>query len=79
MPRGASIYVAIYLPSQKPFNYDKQDMWDTVKRASVGQPARSYLHQLCADRGCSLEGLLGVMDERDGWEERESGKYVLAA
>ena len=27
-------------------------------RTSVGGPARTYLHQLCADTGCSLEDLL---------------------
>ena len=38
---------------------------------SVGWPARTYLHQLCADTGCSLEDLLGAMDDRDRWRERE--------
>ena len=28
-------------------------------------------HQLCADTGCSLEDLLGAMDDR-GWIERKS-------
>ena len=39
-------------------------------RAKIGQPARTYTQQLCADTGCSLEDLLGVMDDRDGWWER---------
>ena len=39
-------------------------------RAKVGRPARTYLQQLCADTGCSLEDLPGVMDDRDGWQER---------
>ena len=34
-------------------------------RASFGQPARTYLHWLCADAGCSLEDLSGVIDDRD--------------
>ena len=38
--------------------------------AKAGQPARTYIQQLCADTGCSLEDLLGVMDNRDGWWER---------
>ena len=38
--------------------------------AKVGQPARTYIQQLCADTGCSLEDLPGVMDNRDGWRER---------
>ena len=40
--------------------------------ASVGQLARTYLHQLCGDAGSSLEDLPGVMDDRDGGRERES-------
>ena len=46
---------------------------------SVGQPTRTYLLQLCTDTGCSLEDLPGVMDYRDGWMERESGKSMLVA
>ena len=38
----------------------------------VGRPARIYFHQMCADTGCSLEDLLRVMGDRDGWRERES-------
>ena len=34
-------------------------------RASVGQPARTNLHQLCALTGCSLENLPGAIDDRD--------------
>ena len=36
---------------------------------SVGWLAKTYLHQLCVDTGCSLEDLPGAMDDRD----RESG------
>ena len=39
-------------------------------RAKVRRPARTYTQQLCADRGCNLEDLPGVMDNRDGWWER---------
>ena len=38
--------------------------------AKVGQLARTYTQQLCADTGCSLEDLPGVMDDRDSWWER---------
>ena len=41
-----------------------------VGRASVGRPARTYIQQLCADTGYSLEDLLEAMDDRDGWRER---------
>ena len=39
-------------------------------QAKVGRPARTYIQQLCADIGCSLENLLGTMNDRDGWQER---------
>ena len=39
-------------------------------QAKVGSLARTCLQQLCANTGCKLEDLLGVMDDRDGWQER---------
>ena len=39
-------------------------------RAKVGQPARTYLQQLHASIGCSLEDLPGAIDDRDRWRER---------
>ena len=39
--------------------------------ASVGRPARTYLHQLCTDTGYSLEDLSVAMNDKDGWRERE--------
>ena len=38
-------------------------------RASVVRPARTYLQQLCADTGCSLDQP-GAMDDSDRWWER---------
>ena len=38
--------------------------------AKLGWPDRTYLQQLCADTGCSLEDLPGAMDYREGWQER---------
>ena len=35
--------------------------------------------KLFADTRCSLEDLPGVMDDKDGWSERERGKSVLSA
>ena len=46
--------------------------------AKVGWPARTYIQQLCADTGCSLEDLPEAMDDREGWQER-SGISVLMA
>ena len=39
-------------------------------RAKAGRPDGIYLHQLWADIGCSLEDLLGGIDDRDGWQGR---------
>ena len=38
--------------------------------AKVGKPATTYIQQLGADTGCSLEDLPGAMDDRYGWRER---------
>ena len=32
---------------------------------SVGQPAKIYIHEICADTGCCLEDLPRVMVDRD--------------
>ena len=37
---------------------------------SVGWPARTYIHQLYADTGCSLEDLPYTMDASDRWREK---------
>ena len=38
-------------------------------RTKAGQPARTYIQQLCADTGCILEELLGAKDDSDRrWE-----------
>ena len=39
-------------------------------RAKTGQPARTYIQQLCVDTGCSPEDLPEAMDDREGWRER---------
>ena len=36
-------------------------------RAKAGQPAQTYIQQLYADTGCSIEDLPGAMDDREGW------------
>ena len=45
--------------------------------ASVNRPAKTYLHHLCVDTGCSLEDLLRAMDDKDGEGRRESRKSVI--
>ena len=50
----------------------------THRHASIGQPPRTCLYQLCADTECRLEDLPGGMDDRDRWGEWESGKSVQA-
>ena len=39
-------------------------------RAKAGWPARTYIQQLCADTGCSLEDQPEVMNDKEGWWER---------
>ena len=39
-------------------------------QAKAGRPARTYMQQLYADTGYSLEDLPGAMDDRDRWWER---------
>ena len=42
----------------------------TYGRAKVGQPARTYIRQLCEDTGCSPEDLPEAMNDREKWRER---------
>ena len=42
----------------------------TYGRAKAGQPARTYIQQLCEDTGCSSEVLPEVMNDREKWRER---------
>ena len=39
-------------------------------RAKPGRPAITYIQQLCADTGYSIEDLPGAKDDRDGWRKR---------
>ena len=45
-------------------------------RAKAGWPARTYIQQLCANTGCSLEDLLEVKDNREEWWERVRDIHV---
>ena len=38
--------------------------------AKAGQPARTYIQQLCADTRCCSEDLPEAKDDREGWRER---------
>ena len=42
-------------------------------QAKFGWPAITYIQQLWADTGWSLEDLLGAMDNRDRWQGRVRG------
>ena len=44
--------------------------------AKAGRPARTYIQQLCEDRGGSPEDLPGAMNDREKWRERV--KYIRA-
>ena len=39
-------------------------------RAKAGRPDRTYIQQLCADTGCSLDDLPEAVDNREMWRER---------
>ena len=52
--------------------------WTTTHRhTSIGQPAKTYIHHLCADTGCSLEDLPEVMENRDRGQERDKGLHAI--
>ena len=44
------------------------------RRVKVGRPTRTYIQQLCANAGCSLEDLLGAIGGN-----RRLGRSVMAA
>ena len=39
--------------------------------------SKDLMHQHCVETGCSQDDRLGMMDYRDGWQERE--ETVLSA
>ena len=46
-------------------------LWTTTYgRAKAGQPARTYIQQLCEDTECSPEDLPEAMNDREKWRER---------
>ena len=42
----------------------------TYGRVKAGRPARTFIHQLCEDTGCSPEDLPEAMNAREKWRER---------
>ena len=49
-------------------------LWTPSHRwAKAGWPDRTYIQQLCAVTGCSLEDLPEAMDDRERWRERVAG------
>ena len=42
---------------------------------SFGLPAKTYIHQICADTGCRLEDLPSALTDKN--DERESKESVL--
>ena len=47
-------------------------------RAKAGDPARTYIQQLCADTGCSPADLPEAMSDRQGWRERVRISVLIA-
>ena len=44
----------------------------TYGRAKAGRLVRTYIQQLCEDKGCSPEDLPEAMNDREKWQERVS-------
>ena len=42
----------------------------THGRAKAGRPARTYIQQLCEEKGCCPEDLPRAMNDREKWRER---------
>ena len=53
---------------------DQNHKWCSHEHASVGQPAKTYIHQLCTDAGCRLEDFPRAMINR--WIVKESREYL---
>ena len=49
------------------------------EEAKAGRPTRTYIQQLCADTGWSLEDLPEEMDDWEGWRERVRDIYANGA
>ena len=46
-------------------------LWtSTYGQAKAGQPARTYMQQLCEDTGCNLEDLPEAINDGEKWRER---------
>ena len=48
-------------------------------RTKAGQPARTYMQQLCEDTGCNPEDLPEATNDWEEWRERASEASMLAA
>ena len=42
----------------------------TYGRSKAGQPARTFIQQLCEDTGCNPEDLPEAMNDWEKWRER---------
>ena len=51
----------------------------THGRAKAGQPARTYIQQLCEDTGCCPEDLPRAMNDREEWRERVRDIRAISA
>ena len=51
----------------------------THGRAKAGWPARTYIQQLCEDKGCWPEDLPRAMNDREEWRERVRDIHATSA
>ena len=50
----------------------------THKHTIVGQPGKTYNHQLYPDTVCCLKDLPGAMTDSIGWQERVKGNSAIS-
>ena len=65
-----SVFFQLYIYTHTEFISDVLPWTPSHGRAKAGQPAWTYIQQLCKDTGCSPEDLPEVMNDREEWWER---------
>ena len=66
-----NIYIYIYIWRSRDELISDVFLWTpTYVRAKAGRPARTYIQQLCEDKGCSPEDLPETMNDREKWREK---------
>ena len=67
--------ISLYWRSRDELIRDVLIWTPTHGRAKAGRPARTYIQQLCEDKGCCPEDLPRAMDDKEEWRERTRDIY----